>query len=325
MQYVIDLVVNFIVFLIGGLFGSFYTLAIYRLPLKKNITRERSFCPNCKHKLSFFDLFPIFSYMFLRGKCRYCKTKIGSKYVFIELFTAAIFIMFFNSLKFMEIATIQELILKLTEMFMFIMFYTFMFLTAFIDKEKYKIEDNLLRFGIIISILYVLITYILHSSVNYVYMLASATMLIFLYIMSEVIKIHRIRIRYYLKLLMFFVILSIYIPIKIIVFTSIILIPIYLVMYITQKIILKKEKKKSKNNNNLVEEKSVEIKVEFEDGLEKIYIVEKKLIVEKKETKGKLLKLKDLKLKNITDEIHIPFALLIGLISFILFIILKIF
>lgn len=327
MQYVIDLIVNFIVFLIGGLFGSFYTLAIYRIPLKKDITKERSFCPNCKHELSFFDLFPIFSYIILRGKCRYCKTKISSKYVFIELFTASIFIMFFNSLKFLDVSTIQEVLIKSLEMFVFMLFYTFMFLTAYIDKEKYKIEDGLLRFGLIISIFYVLATYFLHSSVNYVYMLASTTILIFLFTMSELLKPHRIRSRYYIKLLMFFVILFIYIPIKIVIFISIALIPVYLLLYIVQKIIIKRENGKDKKdktsttNKNFVKEKNIQIKVEIEEGVEKIYIIEKRQIAEKKDMKDKLIRLKDLRIKNISNEIHIPFALLIGLSSFILFII----
>ena len=57
-----------IIFIIGTFFGSFFTLAVYRLPLKKNITHERSFCPNCNHGLEAIDLVPIFSYIFLGGK-----------------------------------------------------------------------------------------------------------------------------------------------------------------------------------------------------------------------------------------------------------------
>lgn len=318
MQYAIDLFVNFIVFMMGSLFGSFYTLAIYRIPLKKNILNERSFCPNCKNKLGLLDLFPIFSFLFLRGKCRYCKNPIGFKYILIELFTAAMFIMFFNSLKFLEVTTFNELIINLMELFSFMLFFTFMFLVAFIDKEKYKIEENLLRFGIFISILYVLFTYILHTNVNYIYMLASSTALILLFIIYEILRDYKIRTRYYIQLVMFFVILSIYIPIRLIIAIGIGLIPIYILMYIVQKIILKREKKKESNDN-------VQIKVSLSEDNTKIFTVEKKQLVSKSATEGKSLRLRDLRLKNITDEIHIPFALLIGLISFILFILFKLF
>lgn len=326
MQYVIDLLINFIVFLIGSLFGSFYTLAIYRIPLKKNIINERSFCPNCKHKLGFFDLFPVFSYIFLRGRCRYCKKRISSKYVFIELFTAAIFIMFFNSLRFFEVLELNELLFKCLDFSIFMLFYTFMFLVSFIDKEKYKIEESLLRFGIIISIIYVLISYLLHTDVNYVFMLISSIVLILLYIFYEILKEYRIRTRYYIKLIMFLTILSIYIPIRIILIVTIFMIPIYILMYIVQKIIVKKENNRKNNNKNkeisINEKKDIQIKVEIEKNRNKIYTIDKKQILEN--NKDKYLRLRDLRLRNINDEIHIPFALIIGLISFILYIILKI-
>ena len=44
-----------LIFIIGTLFGSFFTLAVYRIPLGKDITHERSFCPNCNHRLEFLD------------------------------------------------------------------------------------------------------------------------------------------------------------------------------------------------------------------------------------------------------------------------------
>ena len=52
---VIEIVFYSLIFIIGTLFGSFATLAVYRLPLKKDIVKERSFCPNCGHKLGFLD------------------------------------------------------------------------------------------------------------------------------------------------------------------------------------------------------------------------------------------------------------------------------
>ena len=77
-------ILYFLIFAMGTVFGSFSTLAIYRIPLKKNITTERSFCPNCNHKLAFFDLIPVLSYIFLGGKCRYCGKKIKPTYYYIS-------------------------------------------------------------------------------------------------------------------------------------------------------------------------------------------------------------------------------------------------
>ena len=80
-----------IIFIIGTLFGSFYTLAVYRIPKRQDILYTHSYCPNCNHKLGLLDLFPIFSYIFLRGKCRYCKTKISFLYPILELSTWLLF------------------------------------------------------------------------------------------------------------------------------------------------------------------------------------------------------------------------------------------
>ena len=72
----IQIIIAISTFIIGATLGSFYTLAVYRIPLNKDITHERSFCPNCNHRLEFLDLIPILSYIFLGGKCRYCHEKI---------------------------------------------------------------------------------------------------------------------------------------------------------------------------------------------------------------------------------------------------------
>ena len=82
-----DAIFYIIIFIMGITFGSFYTLAVYRIPLHQDITHKRSYCPNCTHKLSFFDMIPILSYIFLGGKCRYCKQKIRIRYLLLEILT----------------------------------------------------------------------------------------------------------------------------------------------------------------------------------------------------------------------------------------------
>lgn len=79
-------------FIIGSLFGSFFSLATYRLPRHQDIVATRSYCPNCKHRLNFFDLIPVFSYLFLLGKCHYCKDKISMRYFLLELSNGLVFV-----------------------------------------------------------------------------------------------------------------------------------------------------------------------------------------------------------------------------------------
>lgn len=79
------------IFIIGLFFGSFFNVVIDRLPREENFFVGRSHCDFCGHSLSWYDLFPLFSFLFLRGKCRYCHRFIGWKYPLIELITGVSF------------------------------------------------------------------------------------------------------------------------------------------------------------------------------------------------------------------------------------------
>jgi len=81
-----------LILIFGLVIGSFFNVLGYRLPKKESIVFPSSHCPNCQHKLNFWDLFPVLSYLFLKGKCRYCKVKISPIYPLIELLTALLFI-----------------------------------------------------------------------------------------------------------------------------------------------------------------------------------------------------------------------------------------
>ena len=74
--------------LIGALVGSFANVVIYRLPAGKSIVKPRSSCPNCKRTLKALDLVPIFSWLFLKGRCRSCKEPIAIRYPLVEILMA---------------------------------------------------------------------------------------------------------------------------------------------------------------------------------------------------------------------------------------------
>lgn len=89
--------------ILGLAMGSFVNALVYRLheqskhgkPKEKSnlsITKGRSICPYCKHRLAAADLVPIFSWLALRGKCRYCQKPISWQYPLVELVTAALFV-----------------------------------------------------------------------------------------------------------------------------------------------------------------------------------------------------------------------------------------
>lgn len=95
MLYYLELVYSIFMFIIGTLFGSFFTLATYRIPRKQDIVKTRSYCPNCKHKLGFFDCFPILSYVSTIGRCRYCKKPISIRYPLIEFASGMVFLLIY--------------------------------------------------------------------------------------------------------------------------------------------------------------------------------------------------------------------------------------
>ncbi len=79
-------------FLIGIHIGSFLHVVIDRLPRNESIGNSRSYCESCKHTLAWYDLLPLFSYLFLQGKCRYCHAHLSWYYPTIELLTGILFV-----------------------------------------------------------------------------------------------------------------------------------------------------------------------------------------------------------------------------------------
>lgn len=80
-----------ILFVLGTLFGSFFTVVGMRLPKNEGVIKSRSHCDECMHSLSFLDMVPIFSFLFLKGKCRYCGKKVNNLSTWMELFTGILF------------------------------------------------------------------------------------------------------------------------------------------------------------------------------------------------------------------------------------------
>lgn len=133
-KYIImnNLLYYILMFLLGIIFGSFYNVIIYRLPLNMSISKGRSMCFNCKHTLGVLDLIPLFSYIFLKGRCRYCKAKFSPRYFIIEFITGTLFVLslyFFGT----TIACIY-----------FILFWSMLLITAVIDYDEGYIYTNLL-------------------------------------------------------------------------------------------------------------------------------------------------------------------------------------
>ena len=85
-------------FILGLLIGSFLNVVIYRLNTRKSLG-GRSACMSCRHKLSWHELIPLLSFLWLRGRCRKCKTRISLQYPLVELGTGLVFLFLFLTLR----------------------------------------------------------------------------------------------------------------------------------------------------------------------------------------------------------------------------------
>ena len=81
-----------IYFLFGLAVGSFSNVCIYRMPLQQSIIQPRSHCPECKTSLPYYYNIPLFSYLYLQGRCGFCQKQISRSYFVVELLTALLYL-----------------------------------------------------------------------------------------------------------------------------------------------------------------------------------------------------------------------------------------
>lgn len=135
-----DLIVYIFVAIFGLIIGSFLNVIIYRVPNNISIIKPNSHCPNCKHPIAWYDNIPIFSYLFLKGKCRYCKAKISPIYIIVEFLNMVLWLI--SALLFWKSSVLMAIIFMITS--------SILLVVAMIDAEHQIIPD---RFQIMLLIL----------------------------------------------------------------------------------------------------------------------------------------------------------------------------
>lgn len=247
-----DIFFYVIIFIMGITFGSFYTLAIHRIPKGEDITHTHSYCPNCNHKLGVLDLIPVFSYIFLGGRCGYCKQKIRPRYLILEVISGIFFVLLAYL---MELNIYNCYSIKTVEYAFLILYFTFIILVAGIDKERKSINKPVLMYGVIISIMYIIYLYIIENTSIYRYVIY--LILLMLLLLIDTISLKKFaKNNYTYSILILIIIMSIftgeYITVSSIIMT-LILISIWLL------------EKKLRNCRNMKSDKqyNVELKVGF--------------------------------------------------------------
>lgn len=92
---VIYAILYIFVFLFGIVIGSFLSVCIFRIPKQESIVLPHSHCMACGYQLHWYDLVPLFSFLFLRGRCRKCHTKLSLQYPLVEGLNGALYVIVF--------------------------------------------------------------------------------------------------------------------------------------------------------------------------------------------------------------------------------------
>lgn len=101
-----EYIVYGIVLIYGLLIGSFLNVCIYRIPEESSIVFGRSHCMYCNNQLKWYELIPVFSYLFLLGKCRSCKSRISIQYPIVEALNSILYVLVFYLYGWIDIHTI---------------------------------------------------------------------------------------------------------------------------------------------------------------------------------------------------------------------------
>ncbi|MCA1901947.1 MAG: prepilin peptidase [Candidatus Hydrogenedens sp.] len=124
----------------GAVFGSFCNVCIYRFPRGESIIHPASHCPQCQHKIDWYDNIPVLSWLFLRGRCRHCHTKISLQYPLVELVTGILFIIIFLKFRF----TLSTIVYSL--------FTAGLVVVIVQDLKTWTIPDEITLSGILIGV-----------------------------------------------------------------------------------------------------------------------------------------------------------------------------
>ena len=85
MDFLAYILMCIIVFMMGASLGSFFNVILCRLPKKEGFVKNRSYCPECRKTLKWYELFPVFSFIIQKGRCRECFVRLSPQYLIMEL------------------------------------------------------------------------------------------------------------------------------------------------------------------------------------------------------------------------------------------------
>jgi len=137
------LIAYIIISFFGLCIGSFLNVCIYRLPKNESLIKKSSHCMTCGAKIRFYDLVPVFSWLFLRGKCRNCGEKISGRYPLVESI---------NWIAYLMVLTFVDVLNYPVHAVITALFFSVLIVIAFIDYDTRTIRTGQLLLIFLLSI-----------------------------------------------------------------------------------------------------------------------------------------------------------------------------
>lgn len=148
--------------LFGICIGSFLNVCIYRIAREESISFPPSHCTSCGYQLKAKDLVPVLSYIFLGGKCRFCKEKISIKYPLVEILNALIYVVIYLN---------YGLSFKF---FKFTVFASLMIVIGFIDFETKYVFNSTVIFGVVSGVIFLIAEWIITKNIPWTNLVGAA-------------------------------------------------------------------------------------------------------------------------------------------------------
>ena len=163
-------VILIFLFVLGLLVGSFLNVVIYRVDTGEGFLLSHSHCPHCNHRLAWYDLIPIVSFVFLRAKCRYCKGNISYQYPLVEAVTGILFVLSFlavmNEFRLFSLNELEASLLPLflTRLGFFLFLSSLLVIIAVYDSKQSLILDEFIIAGVLGTLLFYILILVMNGS-----------------------------------------------------------------------------------------------------------------------------------------------------------------
>ena len=145
-------------FVWGAIWGSFLNVVIYRLPAGLSLVKPPSRCPGCETQLRWYDNIPIFGWLLLRGRCRYCEVPIPIRYPAVELLTALLSLWVWHHVAHEPLAVVPvdafgDVLLAVSMAFFFYFYFVALLIAiTFIDLDETIIPHELTGAGVVLGL-----------------------------------------------------------------------------------------------------------------------------------------------------------------------------